>query len=331
MYICGKEVYGLAYSINLGAWRSVFAVPSCVADNYIKIATGEQIKVLLYLLKNAGIPLRNQDISLATGVDASEVDDALLFWENVGVISDNGGAYEPSESSHTQTVQYTEKPSVTPEIKVALTSEPHYEPKEIAGAINSDKAVRYLFDIFEKLKGKPTTHSERNTLMILIEEIKLPCEVAVMLVEYCFSIDKASPAYMKTVALDWVENSIDTIGKAEERIRTLRSRLSLEGKLKTLFGMTSNFGKSQKEFISQWAELGLSNEMFEEAYDATMKGAGKLSFPYMDKILRKWSADGITSPEMINKTKKPAVKHDSESSFDINEIEQLSYERYKKK
>ncbi len=320
----------MAYCINLGAWRSIFAVPSCVVDNYIKIATGEQIKVLLYLLKNAEVPLRNTDIALATGVDEGEVDDALLFWENVGVISESDGAYEPSGTAHAPTVQYTEKPSVTPEIKVALTSDPHYEPKEIAGAINADKAVRYLFEVFEKLKGKPTTHSERNTLMILIEEIKLPCEVAVMLVEYCFSIDKASPAYMKTVALDWVENGIDTIGKAEERIRTLRSYFTLEGKLKSLFEFTSSFSKSQKEFIAQWSELGFPFEMFEEAYDATMKGAGKLSFPYMNKILAKWNEDGITSPDKIDRTSKKKTAEKSEASFDLDEIRKAKLEKYKK-
>ena len=43
----------MAYRMKLGAWNSVFAVPSCVADEYIKIANGEHIKVLLYMLKNS--------------------------------------------------------------------------------------------------------------------------------------------------------------------------------------------------------------------------------------------------------------------------------------
>ena len=63
----------MSYIINLGAWRSVFAVPSCVADNYIKIASGNQLKTLLYLLKNSGSVLTAAIISSETGVPEGEV------------------------------------------------------------------------------------------------------------------------------------------------------------------------------------------------------------------------------------------------------------------
>ena len=42
------------YNINLGGWNSIFAVPSDVVDKYIKIASGSNIKVLLYFLRHCG-------------------------------------------------------------------------------------------------------------------------------------------------------------------------------------------------------------------------------------------------------------------------------------
>ncbi len=319
------------YQLKLGAWNSVFAVPSCVVDNYIKLASGSQLKVLLFLLKNAGAMLRSEDIAAMTGVPADEAEDALIFWENVGVLDNSDGTLTPpaSPTELKSAPAPLPRPAVTAETKVKLTADPQFMPKEIAGAVDGSSAVRYLFETYERLAGRPTKHNERNTLMLLTEEIGLPCEVALMLVEYCFSVEKATPAYMKSVALDWCESGIDTIEKAEERIKSLQNRCGLENKLRSIFRLSSAFSKSQKEFIAAWAELGFSYELIEEAYDVCMKGAGKLSFPYMDKVLRSWLDKGFTSPEQV-KQEKTSAPPKQEASFSVGELEQSLYAKYRK-
>lgn len=321
----------MSYIINLGAWRSVFAVPSCVVDNYIKIASGNQLKTLLYLLKNSGAVLTATIISAETGVPEGEVAEALDFWEERGVIAKDNGTITPAAAAPISSAPVTaEKPkSVSPRVALAETQFP---PAEIASAVNGDRAVKYLFETFERLAGKPTTHAERNALMVIIEEIKLPCEVAVMLVNYCFEIKKATPAYMKTTALDWYISGIDTIGKAEERIRALKQRNTLENKLRVKFGMNSAFSAKQKEIIKGWAEMELSDGLYDEAYDKTLNAKGKLNLSYMDGILRKWHEQGITDPAQLEKQKNQKKQESSKggSSFDISELEQSAYQRYKK-
>lgn len=322
------------FQLKLGAWGSVFAVPTCVVDNYIKLASGSQLKVLLFLLKNAGATLRSEDIAAMTGVSAGEAEDSLIFWENVGVVECADGIITPPNGaaegkSAPLPVQPSPAHAVSAETRVKLTAAPQFMPKEIAGAVEGSSAVRYLFETYERLAGRPTKHNERNTLMLLTDEIGLPCEVAVMLVEYCFSVDKATPAYMKSVALDWCESGIDTIEKAEERIKSLQNRCGLENKLRSIFRLSSAFSKSQKEFIAAWAELGISSELIEEAYDVCMKGAGKLSFPYMDKVLRSWLDKGFTTPEQV-KQEKTSAPPKQEASFNIGEIEQNMYAKYRK-
>ena len=85
----------------------------------------------------------------------------------------------------------------------------------------------------------------------------------------------------------------------------------------------------QKEIIAGWAEMDISEELIDEAYEKTLNATGKLSFPYMDSILRSWKEKGISSPEQAQQD-KPAQTV-MESSFDINALEQSSYERYRKK
>ncbi len=317
----------MGYKLDLGAWNSIFAVPSSVVDEYIKIADSDHIKVLLYVIRNAGKNLSVSDIASATGVGTETAEDALIFWENVGIIGNNGGESVPKTSGTTVQTAATE-PDSRVVARAKLTSDIQFPPREIARSINGDDAFRCLCSTFERLAGRPTKHSERNTLMVITDEIGLASEVALMLLEYCFSIDKATPAYMKAVALDWVECGIDNIIKAEERITVLTARNTLEGKLRSKFRMTSAFSQKQKEIIASWAEAGYSDELIDEAYEKTLNGTGKLSFPYMDSILKSWKEKGITSPERINEEKRA---NSNESSFDVNDLEEASYERYRKK
>ena len=50
----------MSIKINLGAWRSVFAVPSKIVDEGLKFADGVKLKVLLYVLRHADDDLELQ-------------------------------------------------------------------------------------------------------------------------------------------------------------------------------------------------------------------------------------------------------------------------------
>lgn len=328
---------GMDVKIDLGAWGSVFAVPARVID-YLRIADEKQLKILLALLRNADRALSDGELSALTGVPPREAEDAILFWENVGLFLPRGEPTIPAESAPSFTAgaipareeaKGAEREPLAA-ARAKLGGEPQFPPKEIAAAVRGDEAVRYLFETFERLAGRPTKHAERNALMILIEEAGMPSEVAVMLVEYCFSIDRATPAYLKAAALEWVESGIDTIGKAEERIKLLRSRHTLENRLRAKFGRTSAFSKSEKELIALWAQADFPDELFDEAYDLCMKNTGRLSLKYMDTVLRSWSEKGYTTAEQARGEKKPAEKTAVAPSFDVNDAGQAAYGRYKR-
>lgn len=326
------------HRLNLGAWRKVFAVPSCVVDDHhLKLASGTQIKVLLYLLAYPDVGIRSAHIADAVGISADDAEDALLYWVNAGILTQDDHEYYPGRTATAapaavipQIPAKQENPLDTPEARAYLSSDTHFPPKVIAGAVNSDKAVKYLFEMYEKLAGRPLKHAEKETLMILVEEIGLPCEITMMLVEYCFRIDRSTPAYMKAVARDWCENGIDTIGKAEERIKLLQSRFTLENRLRKKFDITSSFSAKQKEIISGWSDLDISEALIDEAYDRMLTNTGKLSLPYMDKILRKWHEDGITDPSQLEKAKKEPDPAQSGTSYSISDLEQQSLDLYRK-
>ena len=74
------------YSINSLVFASTFALPSDVADKYLKLAKGEHIKVLIYIMRNIASLPSVEKISEETDVDIYDVKEALLFWADAGIL-----------------------------------------------------------------------------------------------------------------------------------------------------------------------------------------------------------------------------------------------------
>lgn len=86
----------MSIKINLGAWQSVFAVPSKIVDEGLKFSDGVKLKVLLYLLRNADKEPELQAVSEATGVNITDIPEAMEYWVSMGVLAKSGDCYEPT-------------------------------------------------------------------------------------------------------------------------------------------------------------------------------------------------------------------------------------------
>ena len=65
------------YIVNTGSWGSLFAVPDCVVDDYIKLASGQAVKVLLYVLRNGNRKIDKNEIASALNMNDEAIDDAF--------------------------------------------------------------------------------------------------------------------------------------------------------------------------------------------------------------------------------------------------------------
>ena len=82
----------MRYQIDPDAWQSVFAVPSILVDKYLKLAGAVQLKVLLWLLRHPGQELDQQAISHSLGISPPDAADAMLYWQECGLILKGEGA-----------------------------------------------------------------------------------------------------------------------------------------------------------------------------------------------------------------------------------------------
>jgi DnaD/phage-associated family protein len=320
--------------VELGIFNRVFAVPNTIVDEYIKTASGDNLKVLLYCLRHAGQGLSAGELSRATGVEPDSVAFSLEFWQNK--IS---SAIEPPVNTNTlrtplsslHTVENSHPADSPPNLETAkslLRRDCEFDPTEISDLVQSSKQVEYFFQRAEELYGKPLTHTQQSALAVIVEEIGMNPAIALMLLEYCASLNKLNTRYIKRTAESWLEQGIDSIEKAEEHLKTLKEYQSAEDKLIRLLKV-KDIPDNRKPLLHKWLfELGHSVEKIYEVYQITLENTGKLEYTYMDKIL---SGDNSSKPKHYKKSKYERAKGSSGApSFDLDELERQIREDYKR-
>lgn len=344
------------YSLNTGEWNKVFAVPSSVVDKYIKLASGNALKLLLYLTRHGGESFTAEILRAELGFEElGELEDAALFWVQRGIISAKSTksasvlcAADP-EANEPQPIAATPSAdaSVTEKRSSVMRAKPvAVSNGDIGRSIKSSPQMKMLFEEAEKMYGRALNERERQVINQLSEHYGLPCDVSLMLLGYCFKIDKATPAYISKVAENWANEEIMTVRLADEKIRALEKQSNVEQRICNAMGLTSRPSVAMRDFIKVWAiDEGFGEDMIMLAYDKTLGGAGKWSTAYAAKILEGWKALGITTPEAAEKadeeyrkSKKPnapakqkvAVSAGKRSSFDTDRLRSQIMSNYKK-
>ncbi|MDE6658042.1 MAG: DnaD domain protein, partial [Oscillospiraceae bacterium] len=76
----------MEYRVNFGF--QAFAVPSVVVENFIKLADGNYLKVLLYLARYPEQNFTSAQIAKAVKLKEEFIEEALEYWTNANVLQD---------------------------------------------------------------------------------------------------------------------------------------------------------------------------------------------------------------------------------------------------
>lgn len=300
----------MEYSLNAGVWNEVFAVPSSVVDRYIKLASGNALKLLLFLMRHGGKSFGAEMLRAELGFEETgELEDAALFWVQRGVIraEKRKDVFTLSPFAETEPL----------EDNIAAADVEHSEPKKQAVAaakpavitngdigrlISSSPEMKMLFDETEKMFARPLRENERQTIAQLTQHYGLTCEVSLMLLGYCFKTGKTSTAYISKVAENWANEEISTVKLADEKIRALERQTSIEQRICEKMGLTSHLSAGVRRMIGIWtADWGFGEDMILLAYDKTVDATGKWNASYANKILENWKEHSICTPQAAKK------------------------------
>jgi DnaD/phage-associated family protein len=305
-----------------------FKVPSSVTE-FLADADAVSLRVLLFFLcrqtlDGAGDTLRLSD---------KQINAAVAFWLEKGVLTLSSGRLSPAVESAGESAVKTVESSVknvenTPS-KPPRTSLPKYSGADMESILKENGQLSYLLATVEKRLGRMLTTAGASTLFALYDHLGLPADVILMLVEYCISTGRRSMREIEKEGLYWADSGIVTHELAERHIAACERKNSALNRIKRLFGIDGRaLSKSEREYILRWVEeYRFSDEVISEAYERTVKKTGKLSFAYINSILRSWYEKGYRTLEQACSERKRATPQPSPSGFDYDEYLRICEER----
>ncbi len=336
----------MTYSIKVSCTDNSFNVPNIIADKHLRLASGEQIKVLLYILRKAAASVTADEVAKSLKFNISDAEDYLQYWVLTGILSENDDNNFPSEQ-----IKYIPKEPIENENKNNIKQNVNIEfskpsASEIAERINESPEIANLFREIQQKLGKTIGYEGQCTFIMLHDYYGLSPEVLFMMVDYCVSINKTGYSYMSKVGKGWSEQEIDTIEKAADKIASLNSVGIFWKEFTAETGIKNpQPTATQIVLIETWTKKWkMEYSLIIKAYEEMAEHTGKLSFSYMNKVLENWHSKGFKSItdfenyEKSNTDSKMSIKTDNSQSpsYNIEEYRQksdskkLKYERKSK-
>ncbi len=316
----------MAYRLSVHAGGAFF-VPAKAAED-LRFSGAAQLRVLLCFFRRGSAAEDLSPIAGELNLSEEDVLDALNYWVEKGVLEKDGApcreaASLPRSAEPSVPVESGQAPAEPPASEKAFAAPPEVKPtmREVDSIVKKNPDAAFVLKEAEARLGKAFSSSDTATLVWLLEWAGIAPDVLVTVVEYCKTAGHTGLRYIQKVALEWQDAGIDTIEKAEERIRVLNERKSWEGELKAVLGISARgLTAREREFAEEWRMLGLSPELIRAAYERMVDAKGTFSFPYINKILLGWKAKGIATPKEAAAEKKPGPPSAKAPSFDPVEI-----------
>ena len=334
------------FEINPYAYKSIFAVPTSVVDDNIRLASVLQLKVLLYMLRHSDKDLTGEDVAQALSLDKADAEDAMIFWQERGLLIKADETAKPilhieatTDVTVTKAPVYPAEEEEPQQKKVAdiPLSRPSHE--QIAARLQECKEFSALFAEAQAALGKTIGYDGQSVRIMMHDSYGLPFEVILMAVEYAVSQQKTGFSSIAKIGKYWSEQGIDTLEGAMEYIEEHNIVNETWNKLRSLTDITNRTPTSkQRGYLVAWVkEYGYDENIIYYAYEESIDRTGKMSMPYMDKIIRNWYERGVKTPmdiqrekakwqeerdkklpqKSVSKQKTPALLQD-EPSYDID-------------
>lgn len=282
-------------SVNLGPWNSIFAIPCDIVDKHIKLAGSAQLKVLLFILRYAGKDISTEKIANALCMNELDVKDSMQYWIENNIISVPFFNYEKKSEITTKTFENNIIPPKDNEINlIHLKRIPTRVEKPdssfVAKRIEESSEISYLMQEAQIILSRPISNGDSATLLMLHDTDGLPIDVILMIMQYAVSIGKRNMKYIEKMAISWAEEEIDSIEKAENKIRILENHKKAWNSIEKIIGIEHRSPSAKEdEAANRWINTWkISDDLIKEAYDRCINAKGKYILNYMDSIIKRW-------------------------------------------
>ena len=193
---------------------------------------------------------------------------------------------------------------------------PEYTRGDVAAALEKEPEFRGLCREMEGMLGRVFTDSDLRCLYTMYDHLGLSVEVILLLTGWTVRRErrqKNNPAacprmpQVQREAFKWKRLGVDTLDRAEDYLRRQEAVDQREWEILQAVGVPERRPavEKEREFISAWVEMGLSEELIRLAYERTVYQKKEMSWPYMNKILQSWHKAGYQTAAQVEAGDRP--------------------------
>lgn len=195
---------------------------------------------------------------------------------------------------------------------------PEYTSQEIIRRSQGDHAFQALVTEAQRVLGHALSGADLKTLFGIYDRLGMPSEVIMLMINHCAALlrrrygERRLPTMhmVEKEAFHWARLEIFTAAQAEEYIaRSERMEAESERVRRVLQIADRPPTPTERKYMESWLAMGYDSEALALAYDRTVVSTNKLSWAYMDKIVRSWYEKGLFTPQDIEKgDARPSVR-----------------------
>lgn len=295
-------------------------LPDIFFTEYLSQSKGDYIKVYLYIifLSKYGKDVKINDLSKKLELDFKVIQDAIKYWEDLGVITKKNTGYIINNLQEIE-LHKLYKP------KVALSAEAQ---KQTAKNQRRAQAIENINNEFFQGIMSPSWYSD---IELWFKKYNFDEEVMIALFRYCFNRSALHRNYIQTVADAWHSNKIQNFNDLDNYYAKQEKLNILYKSITKKLGYNRQLTQYEQAYVQKWSiDYGFSFDIIEIALKKTTSKVNP-NFDYLDKLLTDWHDRNFkTVAEIENflsqlKQKKKDVK-DLEKKTGYQNYDQRKYD-----
>lgn len=264
---------------------SSLSVPADDADRLLALGDGEAALLYVYLLRCGG--------ELDTARAARELRRTETAVEVAALALRRAGLLTPGEAALPEGDEL-----------------PEYTARDLLRRSREDPAFKALVTECQRLFGHTLSGADLRTLFGIYDRLGMSGEVILLMINHCAArlrrrYGEGRLPTMRAVekeAFRWADREIFTVAQAEAYINdSERLEQESEQTVRALGISGRPLTPTERKYLDGWLAMGFGSRALALAYDRTVVSTGKLTWPYMDKIVRSWQQKGLFTVEDIEK------------------------------
>ena len=253
-------------------------IPDVFFTEYFSQATGDAIKVYLYLLflSKYDKEIKLNDLSKKLALPLPVIQDSIKYWEDLNVIIKKNTGYIINNLQEIELYNLYSP-------KVALSTDQIENNKK---SMSRAKAIEDINNSFFQGIMSPAWYADIN---LWFNNYSFDEQVMIALFRYCFEKSALHKNYVRAVAEAWYQNNIKTFNDLDLYYEKQDKLNKLKKSVTKKLGLTRALTQYEEAYIEKWyLDYGYSLDVIDLALKKTTSKTNP-SFDYIDKIMSDWN------------------------------------------